>query len=279
MRTVLICLNAVKERNIDQMIAIAKSLNKVDPVHVNAALVAPAIDIYPSAGMAVASQIDDSHRRFFLDSADEVKARFGKAMDAEGISWEWDQVDSPTTLIADGVLERALTSDLVVIPQSRVDDAELIEDEMAERVVMESGRPVLVVPYFGEYEDIGARPVVAWNGTREAARAAFDAIGLFQKNADVKISWMNANRDHKGIDLPGAELATVMARHGFKATAEMIPTGDLPVGETMLSHVADVDADLLVLGAYGHSRMREFIFGGVTRTFLESMTVPVLMSH
>jgi nucleotide-binding universal stress UspA family protein len=276
-KTVLVSLNEVNR--VDQMVLAAVALAKKFEVHIVGLYVVPAVEIYPTAGMQLSTQVEDSHRRFYLNHAKNVRKKFETAMEKEGLSAEWVQRDSPTSSIADGVIERACMSDLVVLPQSRVDNDSGMEDEFNERVIMESGRPVLIFPAFGDFESFGEKPLVAWNGTRESARAIFDAMPLFGKTADVKVSWLNARKDQPDLDLPGAEMALVVTRHGFNVTAEAIPTADLPVGEALLSHASDISADLLVMGGYGHSRLREYIFGGATRTILESMTVPVLMSH
>jgi nucleotide-binding universal stress UspA family protein len=155
-----------------------------------------------------------------------------------------------------------------------------VELDFVERVIMGSGRPVLLVPYALDFAGCGRRALIAWNGTRESARAAFDAVPLLKSAESVTISWVDPQKalDTPG-SLPGAELANALARHGIKATAEGFPTAGLTAGEALKTRLADLGADLLVMGAYGHTRVREFVFGGATRFILETMPVPVLMSH
>ena len=182
--------------------------------------------------------------------------------------------------LATSVVEHAFQCDLVVVSQVDREGDSGIEADFAERVVMESGRPVLVVPLYGAFSECGRRAMVAWNGRREAARAAFDAVPLLQACEAVRVTWLDPQDalDVPG-SLPGAELATALSRHGIDVTAEALPTAGIGVGEALLSHASDLGADLLVMGAYGHSRTREYVFGGATRTIFDSMTVPVLMSH
>jgi nucleotide-binding universal stress UspA family protein len=122
--------------------------------------------------------------------------------------------------------------------------------------------------------------VIAWNSAREAARAVHDAMPLLIAAEAVTVLTIDPREGPQGHgELPGADISLHLARHGVKAQVERTVSADLPVGEVLLSRLADLGADLLVMGAYGHSRMRELLLGGATRSLLQSMTVPVLMSH
>jgi nucleotide-binding universal stress UspA family protein len=136
------------------------------------------------------------------------------------------------------------------------------------------------VPYYGRFEQCGRRALIGWNGTREAAKAAFDAVGILKHSDLVYVSQIELEESEEETGpYPGAELAKALARHGIKTTAERLARSEVDAGEALLSHASDVGADLIVMGAYGHSRLREFILGGATRTMLQAMTVPILMSH
>jgi nucleotide-binding universal stress UspA family protein len=149
-----------------------------------------------------------------------------------------------------------------------------------ERVGLAAGRPVLVIPYAGHFENLGRRVVIAWNATREAARAVADAMPLLASAELVTVLTIDPREgpDAHG-EVPGADIAAHLALHGVTAQIERTVSGGLPVGEVLLSRIADLGADLLVMGLYGHSRARELLLGGATRTLLRSMTLPVLMSH
>ena len=137
-----------------------------------------------------------------------------------------------------------------------------------------------MVPYAGEFETIGTRCLLAWDGSREAARAADDAMPLLAKAKLVEVVVINEGSNNAAGHgaIPGADIALYLARHGVTAQVNNIAS-DIDVGNTMLSHAADTGSDLIVMGAYGHSRVREWIMGGATRMLLDTMTVPVLMSH
>lgn len=166
-------------------------------------------------------------------------------------------------------------ADLVVVGQ-----APASEGGIAENLVLNVGRPVLVVPRSWEHRPIGQRLMVAWNARREATRALTDALPLLQRAKHVDVVTVNAEPQREGHgELPGADIALYLARHGVKANVLATQAEDIDVGEWLLSRAADLGADMMVMGAYGHSRLRELVLGGATRTVLESMTVPVLMSH
>ncbi len=276
-QTIVVCLNEIERT--DQMLAVIKTLGNKMACHFIGLYVIPAVEVYPNAGMATSAQIYAGRQKHYLDHAKEVKAKFEKLLASEGLHGEWRKIKSVGTVIAEEVIQHGMVADLIVVPQSRRDDGEDLGPEFAEQVVMESGRPVLIIPSYGEFSDFGKSVLVAWNGTREAARAVFDARQIMASAGKVNISWLDADKESLGMDLPGAELGAVLARHNVDVVVEAIPTGGLAAGEALLSHAADIGADMLVMGAYGHSRLREFVFGGATRTILASMTIPVLMSH
>lgn len=149
-----------------------------------------------------------------------------------------------------------------------------------EDLALSIGRPVLVVPHDGQYSAAGKRALVAWNASREATRAVNDALPLLAAAASVTVLAIDpvVSREEHG-ELPGADIGLYLARHGVEAHVESTVSGPVEVGELLLSRASDIDADLLVMGAYGHARIRELVLGGATRTILKRMMLPVLMSH
>ena len=147
-----------------------------------------------------------------------------------------------------------------------------------EAALFESGRPVLVVPYIQRDGLKLDHVTVCWDGSRNAARAVADAIPIIGSSGRVEVVIVTNERG-KEDEIEGADIGQHLARHGLKVDVHRISGGDIDVADALLSHAADSGADFMVMGGYGHSRLREFILGGVTRSIFESMTVPVLMSH
>lgn len=241
----------------------------------------PSPDMPRRAGYAELAALEPVYREWrgrALEQAETLHAAFEHAARLRGISAEWRAVSGGWD--ANPALH-ARYADLAILGQRDPGD-----DEMAtfrprpERVTLASGRPILVVPYAGRFSTVGSRVLVAWNAGREAARAIADAMPLLAAADAVTVLAIDPQPGPDGHgELPGADIALHLARHGVKAQIERTPSADVPVGEVLLSRAADLGVDLLVMGAYGHSRTRELLLGGATRTILASMTVPVLMSH
>jgi nucleotide-binding universal stress UspA family protein len=184
---------------------------------------------------------------------------------------------------ASGVMALAARyCDLTVVSQTDPDTApagpSLI---LPQEVLLQSGRPLLVLPYAGTWSIApAARILVGWNASREATRAIHDALPLMKKATSVEVAVFEppADVDRAHGELPGADIALWLARHGVTVNVKHVPV-KVAAGEALLSHAADMDADLIVTGGYGHSRLRQAVLGGVTRTLLRSSPVPVLLSH
>ena len=210
------------------------------------------------------------------EQAARAEGQFRAAVDKAALSGaEWrrsagDALDACTL--------HARYADLVVIGQADSSDNPGVEPEFPEQFVLSAGRPVLVVPYAGKFPTVGERVLISWNAGREATRAVTDAIPLLRLAKAVDVIAFNPDGDPHG-EVPGADIGLYLARHGVKVKVAHHRADDVDVGNQILSRAADLGTDLIVMGAWGHSRVRELILGGVTRTLLETMTVPVLMSH
>jgi nucleotide-binding universal stress UspA family protein len=168
--------------------------------------------------------------------------------------------------------------DLSVLMQSEPDGVD--NDDMIETSLFESGRPLIVVPYI-QKEGLKLDHVVCcWDGSRAAARAINDALPLLVKATAVDLLIVqNEKTNTAPNEIRGAEMAKHLARHDAKVEIVTVPAADIDVADAILSYVADISGTLIVMGGYGHARLRELILGGVTRDMLKSMTVPVFMSH
>ena len=210
------------------------------------------------------------------EAARQSEAVFNRGVKAAGLAnTEWRASIEDVLEVAP---VHARYADLVVVGQPGPQDTSGVEPDFVERLVLSAGRPVLVIPYAGSFSTVGKRVLVAWNAGREAARAVTDAIPMLRDAERVHVIAFNPVGAPHG-DVPGADIGLYLARHGVKVNVSQQTAADVDVGNQLLSRAADLDIDLIVMGAYGHARLKELILGGVTRTVFESMTVPVLMSH
>lgn len=219
---------------------------------------------------------EDLRESLVREPTRRAKAQFDACVKAAGITTaEWRTADGDR---ADEVALHARYADLVIINQTDPDEANA--SHFAGAVLMSLGRPALVLPYVGEFSSVGTNVLVAWNASREAARAVTDALPLLQRAQRVVVMAVDARASPGGHgESPGADIAVFLARHGVKAEAAPTVSAGVDTGNVILSRAYDQGADLVVMGAYGHSRLRQIVLGGATRTVLESMRLPVLMSH
>jgi len=193
---------------------------------------------------------------------------------------EWRAPVGPSVLTA---TLHARHADLIVLGQADpADPAAFIAEHFADDVVMRCGRPAILLPYAGRVDRFGETVLIAWDGSRAAARAVADALPVLRHARSVQIVTVERHReeDDEAGKNTGHTLAAYLEHHKVRAgVLSMPPASGASTGATLLDVLADTDSDLLVLGAYGHTRLHERFLGGVTRSLLESMTAPVLMSH
>jgi nucleotide-binding universal stress UspA family protein len=203
--------------------------------------------------------------------------RFNAAAGRADITVESDKLPASFASAGEEFARIARRFDLAVVGQTQPDRDE-VEGLIAEGVLFESGRPVIIVPYIQKAPLKLDRVMACWDGSRQATRAIADAMPLLERAGQVELVIV-ASDPGKQDEIPGADMGEHLARHGLKVDVNRITEGDIDVADALLSHAADASIDFMVMGGYGHSRLREFVLGGVTRSVLRSMTVPVLMSH
>lgn len=277
-KTILVSLNEVGR--LPQVIGAAGTLGRILGAHVSGLYVIPAIQVYPSVGFEAAPQVFEGNRTYFKDNAAKVRAAFEEAMKREDVSFDFHQVDARTPLIADDTIVIGRSADVIVVSATSPDEITGVERDFVEQVIMSAGRPVIVLPATGEVKLTLEEVVLGWDGGREAARAAFDALPLLKAAKKVRVVRVDPQKDPalRGA-VPGADLAAALARHGVKAETQGFPTDGYDAGQALLRCADDFGAGLIVMGAYGHSRLTEFIFGGATRFVLSRLNRPVMLSH
>ncbi len=222
-------------------------------------------------------EIIESQRSESNQKARTAVSRFEQGVKRTGVSGETRTISASISGAADQIGRMGRRFDLVIVGQPERQKS-LPDEVVDEGVLFESGRPVIFVPFIQKGGMTLDRIMVCWDGSRAAARAVGDAMPFLKKAKQVEIVIV-ADKPGKKDEIPGADLGQHLARHGLKVDVKRITSPDIDVPSTILSYAADSSADLIVMGGYGHSRLREFVLGGATRGLLEAMTVPVLMSH
>jgi nucleotide-binding universal stress UspA family protein len=226
--------------------------------------------------MPVPETVEKMQRLELEDAARRAAAVFAERAGRTAISTEWRVAEGDIVRVAS---EHARYADLTMLPQGM--DLGFATADLArlpEELALGVSRPVLVIPRYGSFPTVGVRVLVAWNRSREATRAIHDALPFLRRAKQVTILSIDPDDDAEHR-LPGADLGLHLARHGVTVQAATIAGADVAVGDLLLSYAADHDVDLIVMGAYGHTRLREMVLGGASRTLLRHMTAPVLMSR
>jgi len=231
---------------------------------------------FVEGGMALGALMD-AYRAGCEAAEKTAISAYDKATKGRNFPAEWRVTEAFSD---DALAVSARYADLLVVGQADPDDPAGGRNDLPEAMAFATGRPVLVVPHVGAHQSVGKTVMLCWNSSRESARAAADALPFLQAADKVIVLVVDpeVSADGHGQE-PGADVATWLARHGVKVVVQRDVAADAAVAEIILSRAADHDVDLIVMGIYGHSRLREMVLGGVSRTLLSSMTVPVLMSH
>lgn len=234
------------------------------PQYVSSQLPAELVEAYRSNTKEQASKLIAAFEKRCADIDVKCESRTG----------DWND------LIERVICTHARYADLVVIGQPDPENDGGYTRDAADYIVLNAGSPVLLVPTRTATHGFGGNVLVAWDGSSNAARAIRDALPMLEKAKQVKVLAVDPKPGKHGLgDLPGADIARHLATHGVNAEADHVSSGGIKIGDVLLNEAADMGADLIVSGGYGHSRLGELILGGVTDTLMKEMTVPVLMSH
>lgn len=273
-RTIIV--HADLSAHAPQRIEVAARLARAEGAHLlGAAMTGISRFAYPAGRDALAKTVLGSYVDVLYDHANKALAQFDAAARALGVTDISQRLldDDP----AGALLQLAPCCDLIVLGQTDPGEPASSATGVPELVLLNCARPVLVIPYSGGAARLNGRALAAWDGNIEATRALTCAIPLLRRAADVAIAQFRPAQP-EAPRVAGADLVAWLARHGVSARLLQVDA-DIHAGDALLRLAADEQSELLVMGAYGHTRFREHLLGGVTATVLRSMTVPVLMAH
>ena len=277
-KTILAYLNSAKHAKgiLETAFAVARKFD----AHVIGLHVVPLVSVPAIVPFEVSGEIIEMQRKVLDDEAHRIARVYKDAATASMLRHEWREVRASHYDIAGIVDVHARAADLVVAGQSDDGSGTYLPTDVTEDLMMDSGRPVLVVPREGsKAAATGSRILVAWNESREAARAVFDAVPFLETASDVRIVTVNPAHGRRDPELPGAEIAAALSRHGIRVEAAVAVAPGLRVADELINRATENACDMVVMGGYGHSRLGELVFGGATREMLRQCPVPLLISH
>jgi nucleotide-binding universal stress UspA family protein len=260
-------------------IDVATRVARAYPARLLGAYLVPSANVMPFASVMLPEEVVQRRLQENTDLQHDAEARFRAAATQAGVTAvDWH---APAGNPLEAAILHARYADLAVVGQPSRDEPNVaFATELANAVIMGSGRPVLFVPYTGQFKTVGERIMIAWKDSRESARAVADALPLLKDAKKVFAVAITPDAEDSLQDLlADKHVASFLRRHEVDAIVRRIAAPDIAAGELLLSQAADFGADLIVMGAYSRPRITELIWGGVTRVMLSSMTVPVLMSH
>lgn len=236
----------------------------------------PGTDLAPSTAAMLRPEVVERRLGQFGEAQHAAEKRFRSTAAGAGLDVDWR---APAGAPLDAAVAHGRCTDLFIVGQRHA-SAPGFGDALISNVLLSSGRPTLVVPRSDAPATLGERVLIAWDGGREAARAIGDALPLLERAQRVDVIAVDDGGEPAVDDrLAGARLRAWLGRHGVAVDLVREPAHDIGVGERLIARAADLGSDLLVMGGYGHARMRELVLGGATRSVLRAMTVPVLMAH
>ncbi|MGI9513158.1 MAG: universal stress protein [Anderseniella sp.] len=278
-KTILIVFRSLEQA--EQLCLLANGLASTWQSHVLGYNARPGVSVNVGLRGDELKEWLDEKRKFIDEQEASTKAVFEHYAALSGQNWQWRSLDADLANGGDTSLDLARCSDLVLINRLQHGSTLMDPDMTLEQLMFESGRPVIIVPTDYSGENTGQRIVVAWNDTREASRAAFDALPLVStaSSGSVRLVCPPVPEGSQRQLPQGAGLAEAIARHGVEPEIKSLPGRHADAGTEILAECEEFGADLLVMGAYGHSRLREYVFGGTTETVLNEAGIPVMVSR
>ena len=275
MKTLLACLN--NEAHAKDTLRLALPIARAHESHLVGLHAQQALVFYPGASVHIPGEIYASFQEAREEDADAIRKIFEDATRAEDFPSEWRMVPSSSLDASERMVESAFAADMVIMGQAESEVGNAVEYHAQEHVIRHAGRPVLHVPLNYKGEHVGKKVVIGWSPTREAARAVHDALPLLAPGAEVSVV---AVAHGASADFGGAtDLARALDRHGFKTEVVARTASRGQVAEELEEIAFEADADLIVTGAFGHSRLYDFVIGAVTLDLMRNSRLPVLFSR
>lgn len=277
-KTILVCLTT--ETNAERQMKAACHLARTFDAHLIGLHTRQAMLVHPGVAIHLTPQSIEAFQDAQARQAEQIRTVFEQRTAKETFPNEWRLVDADSGSASGQIVEQARRADLVIMSQADPDHDRADQSDIQRDVIQGCGRPVIVIPNAGDFESFGRKIMIGWSATREATRALHDAIPFVRDKGEATIMWVtHSERDADYLGQSAAEVASGLERHGITTTVTHWQNADIKIGDALLNEAAETGADMIVTGAFGHSRFYDFAIGATTSHLLKHMTVPVLFSN
>lgn len=276
-KTILACLTS--ESTAGSVLSLSCALGRRHDAHLIALRIIESPVIYPAAEMPIPDSVYREYDAMEAVKTAKLKTIFEKHTHAEDFASEWREVKSEFYTPEDCIVESAGCADIVVMAALEAGDERTMYIKLLERVIRYCGRPVLVVPATWQTEPIGQSVLIGWNGSKEAVRAAHDALHLLQPGDEVKIMKISESSNGGELDASIGDLAAAFDRYGINTTVLQRPWSNTGVSVALNKEAFEMGADMIAVGAFGHSRVYDLLIGAATRNMLGHSDFPVMFSR
>lgn len=277
-KTILVCLTTTT--NSERLMKSACQLARKFNAHLIGLHTLQSIEVYPGIVVDLPREATESFAKSQMEQAEKIQTIFDKHTSGEDFVSEWRLVKTHSNQAADRMTEHALCADLVIMGQVDPDNDRIDQRDAQETVIKQSGRPVLVIPSVGDFDTIGRHALIGWSATRESSRALHDAIPFLSGSGKASVLWVShSDKDAAYLETTAHAVATTLDRHDIDATVARWQNTKIAIADALLNEAYDRGADMIVTGAFGHSRFYDFVIGATTTGLQEHMTLPILFSN
>jgi nucleotide-binding universal stress UspA family protein len=277
-RTILVSMNEIER--LEPLLDGAGAIAAAHKSHLLGLYVIPAPTVYPAVGPYVVPEVFDGLTRYFEEQSKNARAKFDLALSRHGLRGDWLEIRAEAPTLSESVSEIGRSADLIVLSEINRDGRTGGELDFAENVILGAARPVLILPRAWTPPLRGELIACGYNGSKEASRALHEAIPLLSAASEVRLIWVDPPESESADSMPlGSLMAASLHRHGVKVKVETVPSDGRNAAAVVIARAGELHAGIVVMGAYGHSRIREFVLGGATRHALNNIPIPMLMSH
>jgi len=275
-KTILVCLTS--SEHAETLLKVAVPLARRHNAHLVGLHTAEALLVYPGIAMHIPEPAFASFNQSQKEEADAIEAVFDRLTENEDFQSEYRLVRAEAVSANERMIESARAADLVIMAHEDKDVDRYDQRHAQTQVIRESGRPVVIVPLGYDGPVIGDNILLGWSGTREATRAAHDLLALAGPETELTILRVSAKSEDSLGDSEGIDIAEMFARHGLKPTLEHRDPSGASVAETLNRAAFEKGADVIVVGAFGHSMAYDLVIGSATHALLRDANLPVVFS-